>query len=315
MKKGTGAYLITGGAGFIGSHIAEELAHRGIQVRVIDNNSTGNRENLYPLYGDIQVWDGGILDYEMCLKMVEGIDFVLHLAALPSVHRSIEEPLLTTDVNIKGTLNMLLASRKARVKRFIFASSSSVYGNSLYATKREDDRENPLSPYALSKLAGEYYCKIFNRLFGLYTVCLRYFNVFGPRQNSDSQYAPIIPSFISKMLRGESPAIFGDGEQTRDFTYVSNAVEATILASRARGVSGKVFNIGCGIKTSVNSLVSSINKILKTNIAPNYVEAREADVKHSSADISKARKALKYEPVVSFEEGLERTIRWHRRHR
>lgn len=305
-------YLITGGAGFIGSHIAEELIKRGHSVRVIDNCSTGKRENLYPLFGEkMTLWQDDILDYEACVKMVQGMDFIIHQAALPSVPRSIEDPLLTTDVNIRGTLNMLLASRDARIRRFIFASSSSVYGNDSDLPRKESDRENPMSPYAISKLAGEYYCKIFNRIFGLYTICLRYFNIFGPRQNPNSQYAPVIPSFISKMLKGESPLVFGDGEQTRDFTYVSNAVNATILASTVRGISGKVFNIACGVKTSVNSLASSINEILRTNIVPYYAESHPADARHSSADISEAREALKYEPSVPFDKGLERTVRWY----
>ena len=306
-------YLITGGAGFIGSHTAERLVEMGHKVRIIDNYSTGRKESLYPLYGNIELWEADIIDYEMCLRIVDGIDFVIHLAALPSVPRSIEDPLRTTNINIKGTLNMLLASRNSRVKRFIFASSSSVYGSDSSVPKEENDRENPLSPYAISKLAGEHYCKAFNRLFGLYTVCLRYFNIFGPGQGNDSQYAPIIPKFVSRMLERKPPMVFGDGEQTRDFTYVSNAVDAVMLALGARGISGGVFNIACGVSTSVNSLISIINGILGTNIVPYYVEARSADVKHSSADISRARRALKYEPSIPLEEGLERTVRWYKR--
>lgn len=307
-------YLITGGAGFIGSHITDKLISMGHSVRVIDDCSTGKKENLYNLLGkkSVDIWDVDILDYEGCLKMTRNMDFVLHQAALPSVSRSVEDPLRTTEINIRGTLNMLLASREAKVKRFIFASSSSVYGNNSNLPKKESDKTNPLSPYAVSKLAGEHYCKVFNQIYGLYTVCLRYFNIFGPRQNVDSQYAAVIPDFISKMLKGESPTIFGDGEQTRDFTYVSNVVEAIILASKAQGAFGKIFNIARGKGISINSLVSNINEILKTNIVPTYVETRAADARHSFADISEAKKVLKYKPMVPFGEGLERTIRWYR---
>ncbi len=305
-------YLVTGGAGFIGSNIAEELVKRGYAVRIIDNFLTGKRENISSFLDKIELVEGDIRDYDACRRALEGVDFVLHQAALPSVPRSFEDPLLTTDINIKGTLNILLASRETKVKGFVFASSSSVYGDDPNFPKKEGTLESPLSPYAISKLTGEKYCQVFSKIFGLATVCLRYFNIFGPRQDPSSQYAAVIPNFITKMLKGESPTIFGDGEQTRDFTYVSNVVEANILASKAQGVSGEVFNIACGERTTVNSLVSNLNEILKEEIRPSYDEPRPGDVKDSFADISKARKMLKYEPLVPFGKGLEETIRWYR---
>ena len=305
-------YLVTGGAGFIGSNIAEELVKRGYAVRVIDNFLTGKRENISSFLDKIELIEGDIRDYDACRRALEGVDFVLHQAALPSVPRSIEDPLLTTDINIKGTLNILLASREAKVKGFVFASSAAVYGDNPIVPKKEGNVGNPLSPYALSKLVGEKYCWIFSQIFGLSTVCLRYFNIFGPRQDPSSQYASVIPSFISRMLKGESPTIFGDGEQSRDFVYVFNVVEANILASKTQGVSGEVFNIACGERTTVNSLASNLNEILKAEISPSYDEPRPGDVRHSFADISKARKMLKYESLVPFSKGLEETISWYR---
>jgi len=305
-------YLVTGGAGFIGSNIAEELVKRGHPVRIIDNFLTGKRENISSFLDKIELAEGDIRDYDACSRALEGVDFVLHQAALPSVPRSIEDPLLTTEINIKGTLNILLASREAKVKGLVFASSSSVYGDDPNLPKKEGTVGNPLSPYAISKLTGEKYCRVFSQIFGLSTVCLRYFNIFGPRQDPSSQYAAVVPNFITRMLKGESPTIFGDGEQSRDFTYVSNVVEANILASKARGVSGEVFNIACGERTTVNSLASNLSKILKTEISPSYDEPRPGDVRDSFADISEAGKMLKYEPLVPFGEGLEETIRWYR---
>lgn len=303
---------MTGGAGFIGSNITQELVKRGHAVRVVDNFITGKKENIASFLDDIELIEGDIRDYETCRRALEGVDFVLHQAALPSVPRSIKDPLLTNEINIKGTLNLLLASRDTGVKRFVFASSSSVYGDDPNLPKKEGTLGNPLSPYALSKLVGEKYCQVFSQLYGLSTVCLRYFNIFGPRQDPLSPYAAAIPNFISRMLKGERPAIFGDGEQSRDFTYVSNVVEANILASKARDVSGEVFNIACGERTTVNSLALKINEILKDKISPSYDKPRPGDIRHSYADISKARKMLKYEPLVPFGEGLKETIRWHR---
>jgi nucleoside-diphosphate-sugar epimerase len=305
-------YLITGGAGFIGSNIAEELVKRGHPVRIIDNFFTGKRENISSFLDKIELIEGDIRDYDACSRALEGVDFVLHQAALSSVPRSIKDPLLTNDINIKGTLNVLLASRDLGVKKFVFASSAAVYGDNSTLPKKEGNVGNPLSPYALSKLVGEKYCWIFSQIFGLSTVCLRYFNIFGPRQDPSSQYAAAIPNFITRMLKGESPTIFGDGEQSRDFAYVFNVVEANILASKAKDVSGEVFNIGCGKETSVNSLVFKLNEILKEKINPSYDEPRPGDIRHSFADISKARKMLKYEPQVLFSKGLEETVLWHK---
>jgi nucleoside-diphosphate-sugar epimerase len=305
-------YLVTGGAGFIGSNIAEELVQRGQAVRIIDNFLTGKRENISSFLDKIELVEGDIRDYDLCRSALEGVDYVLHQAALSSVSRSVEDPLLTDEINIKGTLNLLLASREAKVKEFVFASSAAVYGDDPNLPKKEDTVGNPLSPYAISKLAGEKYCLVFSQIFGLSTVCLRYFNIFGPRQDPASQYAAVIPNFITRMLKGESPTIFGDGGQSRDFVYVLNAVEANIRASKAQGVSGQVFNIGCGEGISVNSLASKLNELLKREISPSYAEPRPGDIRHSFADISKTRKMLGYELLIPFGQGLERTIRWYR---
>lgn len=303
-------YLVTGGAGFIGSHIAEELVQKGHSVRVIDNFITGKKENIASFLERIDLIEGDIRDSEVCKRAVEGMDFVLHQAALPSVPRSIKDPLLTNEINITGTLNLLLASRDANVQRLVFASSSSVYGDDPQLPKKEGVEGIPLSPYAISKRVGEMYCRVFSQGFGLSTVCLRYFNIFGPRQDPFSQYAAAVPNFITKMLKEESPVIFGDGEQSRDFTYVSNVIEANILASEANEVSGEVFNIAGGEKATVNSMVEKINEVLQKKIKPSYDDVRPGEIKHSFADISKARKVLKYEPSVSFSEGLKKTIHW-----
>ena len=302
---------MTGGAGFIGSNIVEELLKRGHEVRVVDNLITGKRENIEPFLDKIEFLEEDIRDYETCRRAVSKVDFVLHQAALPSVPRSIEDPVLTNDINVNGTLNLLLASNEVKARRFVFASSSAVYGDNPDLPKREGIEGNPLSPYGLTKLVGEKYCKVFSVIYGLPTVCLRYFNIFGPHQDPASQYAAVIPSFISKMLEGEKPTIFGDGEQSRDFTFVGNVVEANILATDVENISGEVFNVGCGEKTTVNSLAAKINEILSTDIEPDYDQPRPGDIKHSFADISKAKEGLKFEPLVDFSEGLERTIRWY----
>ncbi len=306
-------FLVTGGAGFIGSHLAEELVQRGHQVRIVDDFSTGKKENVASFLDKIELITGDIRDIEVCTRSAEGMDFVLHQAALTSVPHSIENPLLTNEINIKGTLNLLLASREAKVRRFVFASSAAVYGDDPHLPKKEEVVGASLSPYALSKRVGEMFCQLFARTFGLSTVCLRYFNIFGPRQDPASQYASVIPLFISSMLKNEKPVIFGDGEQTRDFLFVSNAVEANMLAVEADRLGGEVFNIGYGEETSINQLARKINEILQMNIQPAYDEPRLGDIKRSFADISWARKMLKYEPMVDFNEGLKRTIRWHKK--
>jgi len=304
-------FLVTGGAGFIGSHLAEELVQRGHQVRVVDDFSTGKKKNIASFLDKIELIEGDIRDIEVCRRAAKGMDFVLHQAALTSVPYSIENPLLTNEINIKGTLNLLLASRDATVQRYVFASSAAVYGDDPYLPKKEEVVGASLSPYALSKRVGEMLCQLFTRTFGLSTVCLRYFNIFGPRQDPASQYASVIPLFISRMLKNEKPVIFGDGEQTRDFLFVSNVVEANMLAVKADSSEGEVFNIGYGEETSINELTRKINEILKMNIRPAYDEPRPGDIKGSFADISRARKMLKYEPAVDFSEGLKRTIRWY----
>ncbi len=303
-----GIYLVTGGAGFIGSHIAQALAERGQAVRILDNFLTGKRENLSSIRGEIELLEGDIRDFETCRRASRGADYILHQAALPSVPRSVENPLLANEINVTGTLNILLAARQAKVKRVVFASSSSVYGDDPRLPKREGMEGHLLSPYAVTKLAAEKYCRVFDLIYGLSTIGLRYFNVFGPRQDPYSQYAAVIPNFILKILKGESPTVYGDGEQSRDFTYVSDIVEANLLAATAEGVSGEVFNIACGQKMTVNQLVQEINGILGTRINPVHEDARPGDVRHSLADISRAQESIRYRPRFSFRQGLEQTI-------
>lgn len=305
-------YLVTGGAGFIGSHIVEELVRRGQRVRVLDNFLTGKRENLTPFQGSIELIEGDIRDVSTCRQAARGADFVLHQAALPSVPRSIEDPRLSHDINLTGTLNMLLAAREAGVRRFVFASSSSVYGDDPRLPKKEGQEGRTLSPYAATKASAEKYCRVFGTVYGLETVCLRYFNIFGPRQDPHSQYAAVIPLFILRYLEGQPPVIHGDGEQSRDFTHVSNVVLANLLAAEAAGAPGRVFNIGCGARTTVKLLADLIRDILGSPLRPSYDADRPGDVKHSHADISEARAALGYEPRVDFREGLERTVQWYK---
>lgn len=262
-------YLVTGGAGFIGSHIAEELVRRGERVRVLDNFITGKRENIAPFRNFIELIEGDIRDLETCQRALRGVDYVLHQAALPSVPRSIKEPLLTHDINVNGTLNLLWSSLEARIKRFVFASSSSVYGANPRLPQTEGNEDRVISPYALSKSIGEQYCGLLYQIYGLETVCLRYFNVFGPRQDPFSQYAAVVPLFITKLLTDEKPQIFGDGEQSRDFTYVANVVEANLRALEAPDEAlGEVFNIACGERTTVNSLLREISDVLGVSIIP-----------------------------------------------
>jgi UDP-N-acetylglucosamine 4-epimerase len=304
-------FLVTGGAGFIGSHIVEYLVKQGRNVRVLDNFLTGKRENIAEFLEEIDFIQGDIRDLETCRQAAEGMDFVLHQAALPSVPRSIEDPVLTNEINVQGTLNLLLASKEKKVKKFVFASSSSVYGDDDTLPKKEGVVGVPLSPYAVTKLVGEEYCQVFSRVFGLTTVSLRYFNVFGPRQDPSSQYSAVIPLFITRIIQGERPVIFGDGEQSRDFTYVSNIVEAILLALEAPGISGEIINTACGVKTTVNQLFESVRQILHKDIDPIHQEPRPGDILHSFADITRAREMLRYEPKISLNEGLQETIRWY----
>ncbi|MFQ6040127.1 MAG: SDR family oxidoreductase [Candidatus Poribacteria bacterium] len=305
-------YLVTGGAGFIGSNIVETLVHRGEYVRVLDNFSTGKPQNLAALNGKIEFIKGDIRDLERVREAVKGMDYVFHQAALPSVTRSIKDPITTNDVNISGTLNVLVAARDAKVKRVIYAASSSAYGDTPTLPKREDMPANPISPYGVSKYVGEQYCQLFTALYGLETVCLRYFNVFGPRQNPHSPYSGVISIFIKDFLSGVPPKIYGDGEQSRDFTFVSNAVNANLLACHAEGASGQVFNIACGDRTTINELAWLIRELLGSDIEPVHLDQRPGDIRHSLADISKAQTILGYEPKVDLTVGLMKTIDWFR---
>jgi len=301
-------FLITGGGGFIGSNIAKYLVKRGDHVRILDNFATGRRDNLVPIQHEIDLVEGDIRSYHTVRKAVADVDYVLHQAALPSVPRSIKDPITSNQVNIDGTLNLLHAAEEARVKRFVYASSSSAYGDTEVSPKHEELTPRPKSPYAVSKLTGEYYAKVFYELHGLETVCLRYFNVFGPNQDPNSQYAAVIPKFLRMILNGTRPTIFGDGSQSRDFTFVQNNINANIQACEAPGVGGKVFNIACGTSFTLNELVEQLNDILGTNVEPEHLNDRPGDIKHSLADISKAQEELMYRVEVDFREGLERLV-------
>ncbi|HRU06993.1 MAG TPA: SDR family oxidoreductase [Candidatus Brocadiia bacterium] len=309
-----GAYLVTGGGGFIGSHIAEALVKRGDTVRVLDDFSTGRRENLADLAGRVEVFEGDINDEALAAKAMAGVEVVFHEAALPSVPRSVADPAATNRACVDGTLSILNAARQSGVRRVVYAASSSAYGDQPGFPRVETMAPQPLSPYAAAKLAGEYYCQVFTRCYGLETVCLRYFNVFGPRQNPKSQYAAAIPVFTSLLLKGERPTIYGDGEQSRDWTYVANVVHANLLAAAAPKASGHVINVVCGDTRSVNEVVARINGFLDTKIEPLYAPARAGDVRRSEGDFARARELLGYRPQVSFEEGLRRTVEWFKTH-
>lgn len=304
-------FLVTGGAGFIGSNIVETLLERGHKVRVLDNFSTGKRENLEPFRNDVEIVEGDIRSYHIVHEAVRGTDFILHQAALPSVPRSIADPITTHEVNTNGTLNVLNAARDLGVKKVIFASSSSIYGNSEELPKKESMVPNPLSPYAVSKLTGEKYMQVFHKLYGLETISLRYFNVFGPRQDPASQYSAVIPKFITAILNGNQPVIFGDGLQSRDFTYVANVVDANLKACLSEQTGGEVLNIACHERITLNQLVTLINRATEKDIEPVYSEPRLGDVKHSFADIQRAKQVIGYRPGVSFSEGLERTVEFY----
>jgi nucleoside-diphosphate-sugar epimerase len=303
-------YLVTGGAGFIGSALVRRLLERGTQVRVVDNFSTGSRANLAEILGQIELLEGDLADPDVARRSAGGVDYILHQAALPSVPRSIEDPVGSNNANVTATLNLLVAARDAKVKRFVYASSSSVYGDTEVLPKVETMPENPISPYALTKLAGEKYSVIFHRIYGLPTVALRYFNVFGPRQDPNSPYSAVISRFISAVLSGQRPTVYGDGEQSRDFTFVENVVEANLLACLADNVSGKVFNVGSGERHSLNDVLRALSTIAGRELNPEYDAARPGDVRHSLADIDRARRLLGYEVRVRFEEGLRRTVQW-----
>jgi len=301
-------YLVTGGAGFIGSNIVSELLKQNKKVRVIDNFATGRKENIAPFMNRIEFIDGDIRDYWTVLEAVKDVDYVLHQAALPSVIRSVMNPLTSNEVNITGTLNLLEASRHTGVKKFVMASSSSVYGESETLPKHEDMVPAPLSPYANNKLAGEHYCMIYDRLYDLPTVALRYFNVFGPNQDPSSQYSAVIPKFIFALLSGTQPTIFGDGEQSRDFTYIANTVYANILAAENDDVRGEIFNVACGERFTLLELLSELNRIIGTDIEPILADPRPGDIKHSLASIEKVEKLLNYKTLAGFREGLKHTV-------
>lgn len=309
--------LITGGAGFIGSNIARELLAQKHQVTILDDLSTGRLENIKKFKSKINFIKGDIRNQTLLRKIFKGIDYILHQAALPSVPRSINNPLTSHDVNVNGTFRVLLAARDAKVKRIVLASSSSIYGNRKYygskktISKREAMKAMPLSPYAVNKLIGEEYAKVISHIYGLETVCLRYFNVFGPNQNPNSEYAAVIPKFITAILKNQQPVIYGDGTQSRDFTYIENVVRANILAMNSEKVGhGETINIACHESITLLQLVASINKIVKKQIKPTFDATRAGDVKNSLADISKAKKLLGYSPTINFNKGLLRTIEW-----
>ena len=307
-----GTYLVTGGAGFIGSHIVDQLVELGESVRVLDDFTTGKIENIEHNLDNIHLIRGSVADIDTVRPAVEGADFVLHHAALVSVPRSIDDPVACNEANITGTLNILMAARDARVKRVVYASSASVYGDSPALPKVEYMPTNPLSPYALTKLAGEYYCRMFTKLYGLETVSLRYFNVFGPRQDPTSMYAACIPKFLRLMADDKQPVIYGDGLQSRDFTFVSNAVSANLLACHQPGIGGEVFNIACGQSYTLLDIVDFLNHTLGKSVNPTFEPARPADVKHSLADIQKAGSLLGFSPEVGLGEGLEKLASCHR---
>jgi UDP-glucose 4-epimerase len=299
--------LVTGGAGFIGSNLVRALLERGDDVRVLDNFATGLRENLTGLEDDVEIVEGELRSYERVHNAVRGVEVVFHQGALPSVPRSVQDPLTTNAVNVEGTLNVLLAARDENVRRVVFASSSSVYGNTTELPQREDSPPNPIAPYGVAKLAAERYCSTFSRVYAIETVALRYFNVFGPRQNPLSQYAAVVVKFIHLVAAGEPVPIEGDGETSRDFTYVANVVDANLLAADAEGVNGRVLNIAAGGSHTVNELADTIGELLERPVEKRYGPPRPGDIRASWADISEAGRLLGYDPEVGFEEGLRRT--------
>jgi nucleoside-diphosphate-sugar epimerase len=304
-------YLVTGGAGFIGSHLAEEIARRGHRIRVADSFVTGKRRNLAHVPG-VELMEGDLADFEFAKKVAAGCDYVLHQAALPSVPRSVTDPITSNRANVDATLNILVAARDAGVKRLVFAGSSSCYGDTPTLPKHEEMPTKPLSPYALQKVVGEQYLQMFTRLYGLETVSIRYFNVFGPRQDPTSPYSGVISVFATALIENRPPKIYGDGEQTRDFTYVANVVDGVLRACEAPNANGEIINVATGGRISLNQLFYAMRDIVGGTLEPIYGESRQGDVRDSQADIRKAQALLGYEPTVSFEEGLARTIAWYR---
>lgn len=307
----SGITLVTGGAGFIGSHIASALARDGARVRVLDDLSTGHRENIEEIGGDVDFIQGSVADEELLNKALEDVELVFHEAAIPSVPRSVEAPRQTHIASVDGTFSLLVAARERGVRRVVYAASSSAYGDQPTLPKSEEMRPDPLSPYAVAKLVGEYYCRAFTRVYGLETVSLRYFNVFGPRQDPGSQYSGVVSRFISSLLSNERPVIYGDGEQSRDFTYIDNVVFANLNAASAKEASGKVINVANGQRITLNQLLAELKDLTgKQDVTAEYLEPRVGDVRHSLADITMARELLGYESKVDLREGLQRTIDW-----
>jgi nucleoside-diphosphate-sugar epimerase len=304
-------YLVTGGAGFIGSHLCEELARRGERVRVVDSLITGKRANLAHVPG-VEFIEGDLADVAVAHRAAAGVDYVLHQAAIPSVPRSVSDPITSNRANIDATLNILVAARDAGVKRFVYAGSSSAYGDQPTLPKREDMPTKPLSPYALQKLVGEQYLALFTKLYGLDTVTTRYFNVFGPRQDPSSPYSGVISLFISALVGARQPVIYGDGEQTRDFTYVANVVDGVLRACHAPGIAGEIMNVATGGRISLNELLKTLCELLAVETQAIYRESRAGDVRDSQADISRAKALIGYVPIVDLREGLERTLAWYR---
>jgi len=304
-------YLVTGGAGFIGSHLCEELTRRGETVRVVDSLITGKRANLAHIPG-VEFIEGDLADFAVATRAVRGVEFVLHQAAIPSVPRSVEDPITSNRANIDASLNLLVAARDAGVKRVVYAGSSSAYGNSPTMPKIETMPTAPLSPYALQKLVAEQYCQMFTTLYGLETVTIRYFNVFGPRQDPSSPYSGVISLFIKALFEGQRPKIYGDGEQTRDFTYVANVVDGVLRACHAPNVAGEVINVATSGRVSLNHLFRTVRDLTGASVEPIYAAPRAGDVKDSQADITKAQQLLGYRPIVSFEDGLAHTVAWYR---
>ena len=305
-------FLVTGGAGFIGSNICKRLVSQNCFVRVVDNLLTGKESNLAGVIDKIEFIEADMGDSEVAQSAMKDIDVVLHEGALPSVPVSVDDPAATHKHCVDATFTLLMAARDAGINRFVYAASSSAYGDAPTSPKVETMPTSPLSPYAVAKLTGEYYCSVFCKIFGLETVSLRYFNVFGPFQDPASQYAAAIPAFVTAILKDEPPTIYGDGEQSRDFTYIDNVVDANLLAGRAKCTQGEVVNIACGQAVTVNQIIDMINNLLGKNVKPKYVAPRPGDVKHSLADITAAKKLIGFEPAVQFQDGLEKAIDWYR---
>lgn len=305
-------YAVTGGCGFIGSHIVEELLRRKETVKIIDNFSTGNRGNVKAFDGAMEIITADLAETPDLAGILRGVDYVIHQAAIPSIPKSMLDPEATHKANVNGTLRLLIAARDAKVRRLVYASSCALYGDSPALPKNEGMMPEPLSPYAAQKLFAEMYCQVFTKAYGLETVALRYFNVFGPRQDASSEYSGVFAIFVPAILQDRRPLVYGDGEQSRDFVYVQNVAEANLLACTAPGVAGEVFNIACGDRITVNSILRHINKITGKDIAPVYKDPRPGDIRHSQADVTKAVQKIGYKPRVTFEEGLRKTIEWYR---